>query len=437
MNLIERIKNTQHTRRAVYSRGEWYSYGKLHSLILKFSSFIKSINVKRVILSRDDDIEFIVALLGCINNKTGVLIVSPKHSQETLTRLIIEFNSDEVISCDFNINDIETFEEDISIENINDSRFYLCTSGTTGLIKLVEHTGESLLYTGLQFNSIIELTGDDILFSAAKMTHAFGLGNSISLPLSNGASVILNDSMPVKHTINSICKTHRPTIICGVPRHLIVLTQIKYNGIRAILSAGEQLPTPLLHQLQQIFNCDVIDAIGSTEVLGFYLQKKGHLYDTINGCEYKLLNNINGVAELVVRSPYSSIGYTNNIFADKWILTGDLVRRVNDSFIFEGRKNDRVKVNGMYVHLNEIDKEIESIHGVELCTSTYDVDELNRTRIKIFVKLNDESIKPIINQLIKNKQHLHDIPYKVLTVSEIPVTLTGKKQRFMLANLDK
>ena len=64
---------------------------------------------------------------------------------------------------------------------------------------------------------ILGIRESDVVFSAAKLFFAYGLGNGLSFPLSVGATTILLSERPTPQSVCRILKEHRPTIFYGVP----------------------------------------------------------------------------------------------------------------------------------------------------------------------------------------------------------------------------
>src|SRR5882757_5670602 len=63
--------------------------------------------------------------------------------------------------------------------------FWMYTSGSTGDPKAVRHVHTSLMATAtLMGQGVIGLREDDVVFSAAKLSFSYGLGNAVSFPMS-------------------------------------------------------------------------------------------------------------------------------------------------------------------------------------------------------------------------------------------------------------
>src|SRR5262252_10541224 len=90
---------------------------------------------------------------------------------------------------------------------------WMYTSGSTGEPKAVRHVHTSLMATArLMGQGIIGIGENDVTFSAAKLSFAYGLGNAVSFPLSVGGSTILLPERPTPQAVLDTLRRHRPTI---------------------------------------------------------------------------------------------------------------------------------------------------------------------------------------------------------------------------------
>ena len=163
----------------------------------------------------------------------------------------------------------------------DDPGFWLYSSGSTGRPKGAVHTHGNPYWTAELYGTpILGLTERDLCFSAAKLFFAYGLGNSLSFPLSVGASVVLMAERPTPEATFKRLIERRPTIFFGAPTGFAgMLASPKLPArsevsLRLVSSAGEALPAELGERFTAHFGVEIIDGIGSTEMLHIFLSNR-------------------------------------------------------------------------------------------------------------------------------------------------------------------
>lgn len=391
---------------AIISNKKDLSYDELFSLIERIDL---SLYGKHVIISCSDSIKFITVFLGCLYTGRAPIIVNKAESL-TISKLVSKFNA--VIVSDETVIAYNSFNN--SNYNLL-SPFFLNTSGTGGNSKLVKHRLRSIAASGFQFNRIFKIKQDDVIYSAAKMSHAFGLGNSISIPFTNGCSVVLDDRIPSSNVMEEVFTHNKITIFCGVPRHFKSVKNCNLSSVRMGLSAGDVMSDSLVSELK----FKVVDAIGSTETLGFYASKcigdrHYKTFKLIPGNKYRFDRVDSNINELKISSP---------ITYNRWVRTSDIF---DGQMNYKGRKGDRVKINGMYVTLNDIDKMISDTGNVVECISSleYNRHEVSRLVIEV-VPLKISSMNKV-KAAAKSIEALNKIPHIFKESQTLNKTPTGK-----------
>ena len=157
--------------------------------------------------------------------------------------------------------------------------FWLYSSGSTGMPKGVRHLHANLAATADTYaKQVLGIREDDVGLSAAKLFFAYGLGNALTFPMSVGATTILNSERPTPALMFSLMNRYNPSIFFGVPTlfsamlHDESLQQERGGArLRICTSAGEALPESVGRAWKARFGVDILDGVGSTELLHIFL----------------------------------------------------------------------------------------------------------------------------------------------------------------------
>lgn len=342
----------------------------------------------------------------------------------------------------------------------DDICFWLYSSGSTGSPKGTVHLHSHLMQTAeLYGRGVLGIVESDVVYSAAKLFFAYGLGNGLTFPMSVGATTVLLPSRPTTADVFALLKTYQPTIFYGVPTLYAALlgdaarpSKDELN-LRICTSAGEALPAEIGKKWTAQYSCEILDGIGSTEMLHIFLSNRpgqvryGTTGQPVPGYALRIVGDdgrecgVGEIGELQINGPSAAIMYWNNrsktkaTFAGEWTRSGDKYTVDADGFYtYGGRSDDMLKVGGIYV----------SPFEVEACLMTHacvfevavigvmDADELVKPKAYIVFKPGMSASHEELKTHVKQQLAPYKYPRWFEFVGELPKTATGKIQRFKL-----
>ncbi len=337
--------------------------------------------------------------------------------------------------------------------------FWLYSSGSTGRPKGVRHVHGALRATANTYGAqVLGIREDDIVFSAAKIFFAYGLGNAMTFPMSVGATTVLYSGRPTPDVVLDIVANDKPTLFCGVPTlYAATVAAVETKGapessLRLCISAGEALPAETGQKWKDFFDVDILDGVGSTEMLHIFLSNSpGNVqYGTsgiaVPGYDLRLVDEdgaeqgAGGFGELLVRGASSADGYWNQraksrtTFEGEWTRTGDKYERdASGRYIYCGRTDDMFKVSGIWCSPFEVEQALIAHPNVleAAVVPRQDEDGLEKPMAYIVPKGEVPDHKEL-KALVKDRVGKWKYPRWIEVVEDLPKTATGKIQRFKL-----
>lgn len=345
----------------------------------------------------------------------------------------------------------------------DDMAFWLYSSGSTGRPKGTVHTHGNLFHTAdLYARQVLGIREDDVVFSAAKLFFAYGLGNALTFPLSVGATTVLMAERPTPQAVFKRLTAHRPTIFCGVPTlfaGMLAAPDLPARasvGLRVCTSAGEALPRDIGDRFLAHFGCDILDGIGSTEMLHIFLSNRpgevryGTTGRAVPGYALKLLDERGEpcapgeIGDLYIRGPSAALMYwcnrekSRDTFVGAWTRSGDKYLCDADGYYtYAGRSDDMLKVGGIYVSPFEVEAALAQ-HPAVLEAAVIGVSDADQlVKPKAFVVLRPgqqwhDGMAAELQAFVKTRLAPYKYPRQIECVDELPKTATGKIQRFRL-----
>lgn len=500
---IDRHLDTEIENKKVFieatSTGRSISYKELSIQTNKMINLLSKLNVRReerVLMLVLDQIEFPIIFWGCI--KAGVIPVpiNTLLSKEIVKTIINDcrantiFVSQEIEDLILDIPNLHSFTDNIfvigktnqdkGIKNFtaeldlcvekeiievsgDEPAFWLYSSGSTGEPKGVIHVHSNLLETFETYAvKVLKIEEKDVVFSVAKLFFAYGLGNAMTFPMGVGATTTLFPLRPTPDSVYEIMNKIKPTILFAVPTIYAAMlanlrreNNVTFENLRICVSAGEALPSQIGQDWKRITNVDILDGVGSTEMLHIFLSNKpddivyGTSGSAVPGYELRLVNenneevDVGEIGELLVKGKSSAIAYWNKLtksrktFEGEWTRTGDKYEKLKDSkFIYSGRTDDMFKVSGIWISPFEVEQALVSHEIVLEAAVVAKQDSEGLDKPCAFVILNENITKNdkenILKEHVKNKIGKWKYPRWINFVEELPKTATGKVQRFKL-----
>ena len=343
--------------------------------------------------------------------------------------------------------------------------FWLYSSGSTGQPKGVRHVHGALKATADSYGAqVLGVQPDDVVFSAAKLFFAYGLGNGMTFPMSVGATTVLYNARPTPDTVLQVIENTRPTIFCGVPTlYAAMVAHLDANAapdvtLRRCISAGEALPAEIGNAWEKIWGVEVLDGVGSTEMLHIFLSNAPGdvVYGTsgvaVPGYDLRLVDEDGGevdvgeIGELLVQGASAADGYWNkrdksrSTFEGAWTRTGDKYERTVDGrYVYCGRTDDMFKVSGIWVSPFEVEQALIAHPAVLEAAVVPAVDAAGLEKPKAFVVLKEGEGDPALAQelkdMVKEQAGKWKYPRWIEFSADLPKTATGKIQRFKLRDM--
>jgi benzoate-CoA ligase family protein len=347
-----------------------------------------------------------------------------------------------------------------------DTAFFLYTSGSGGTPKAAVHQHKDMLVTSRSFaHGILGINAEDRTYSVSKLFFAYGLGNGMYFPLSAGAATVLDPERPKPERTAAILVAYRPTIFFAVPTFYSALLReaeqglpIDFSSVRLVVSAGERLPPEILEKFKARFGLEILDAIGSTEMLHMFLSpepgrgRPGSCGFPVPGYEAKIVDDDGApvaqgeIGNLWVKGASAFSEYWNipeltaRTKIGDWIVTGDKFFTDADGYYhYCGRADDMMKVSGMWVAPTEVENALLGHPSVAEAAVVAVIESNGLTKPLAFIVIPPDvaptdALAEEVRQFVRGKLAGYKCPAEIKFLDALPKTATGKIQRFRLRN---
>ncbi len=479
--------------RAIVADDATLTYDELRRQVNRAGHLLRELGVRReqrVLLVLDDTTVFPTVFLGAIRIGAVPVPVSPLDKDENFRHFVDDSYAEMVVtdapllerlraalghrSVRWLVKDgdgpgvtelgaglaAQSDELEAEATHPDDMAFWLYSSGSTGKPKGVVHLQHDVQVTCENYaQGVLGLRADDVTFSTTKLFHAYGLGNGLSFPFSVGATAVYMTGPTRPEPILETLRRHRPSVFFSVPALFAVLGRADeaagaLGSVRFCVSAAEPLPAVTIEHWQRTFELEIVDGIGSTEMLHIYCSNRpgkiepGTTGWPVPGYELRLVDDegteLEGAAigALQVRGESCAAFYwhqhekTRASMLGSWFATGDRYERREDgTYAYVGRVDDMLKVGGLWVSpvdMEHVLMEHPRVSGVGVVGATAG----GVSRIAAYVECagdpGDDVLADELQAWCKDRLRRYEYPHIVTFVDALPRTLTGKVQRFRL-----
>ena len=479
------------------------TYGELDNRARRFAAALKESNVKReerALILMQDSADWPVAFLGAMlagvvpvavntlltaddlaymleHSRAQVALVSgavkpalkaalAKSDHEVHT-VVVSRRAQPLASGEIEFEDFLTHAAPLmkpARTQADDPAFWLYSSGSTGRPKATVHSHANPYWTTeLYGKAILGLKESDVCFSAAKLFFAYGLGNALTFPLAVGATALLMAERPTpeavfKRWLGGVGGI-KPTVFYGAPTGFAGmlasprLPAREEVALRLVSSAGEALPADIGERFKRHFGVDIVDGIGSTEMLHIFLSNRpGEVrYGTtgwpVPGYDIELRGEDGRSVpdgepgDLFIHGPSAALMYwgnrakTRETFEGRWTKSGDkYIRNSDGTFTYAGRSDDMLKVAGVWVSPFEVEATLVQ-HPCVLEAAVIgapDADGLIKSKAFVVLKEGASADEAELKGFVKDRLAPYKYPRSIAFIAELPKTATGKIQRFKL-----
>jgi benzoate-CoA ligase len=274
---------------------------------------------------------------------------------------------------------------------------------------------------------------------------------------------VLHAHRPTPEAMFELIGRHRPTVFFGVPTLYAAMLQVKeaerrfdLSSLRLCVSAGEALPEELYRRWQDRFGVEILDGIGTTEILHVFISNRpgrvrpGATGLPVPGYECLVVDDAGQpvpqgeIGNLRVKGDSTMAYYwnqhekTKDTLIGHYIQTGDKYYQDADGhFWYCGRADDMLKVGGIWVSPVEVENTLVGHPAVleAAVVGHEDTDRLVKPRAFVVLKEGHEAspaLEADLKAFVKDRIALYKYPRWIEFVRELPKTGTGKIQRFKL-----
>jgi len=497
-DLISRNLATRRQKIALIDDSGAYEFGLLAEKVDRFAGHLIALGAKqetRILLCLEDGIDFVTACLGAIKAGAVPVMINPLLTSEDFAYLLDDSRSVILVTSAGSwpamepilahrahvkhvlysgaaapVGTVSFADALATAEPMREAAptrgdepcLWQYSSGSTGRPKGTIHVHNAVAaLLDLYPRQILSLGENDVTFSAAKLFFGYGFGNGLVFPLGTGATSVLMAERPTPSAVFERLRKFKPTIFYGVPtlyQSMLLSDDLPLHeelALRICTSAGEALPVEIGQRWKARFGIDILDGIGSTEMLHIFLSNRpddvhyGTTGRPLEGIELKLVDEDGSpvptgeVGELHIKGATSAAGYwarrdqTRSTFLGEWTRSGDKFRQDGEGrYVYCGRSDDMLKVSGIYVSPFEVENALIGHQDVAEAAVVGWPDAAGLIKPKAYVVLardvGDRDMTSELKAFMKSCLAPYKYPRTFEFVDALPKTATGKIERYKL-----
>jgi benzoate-CoA ligase family protein len=447
-----------------------YTYAEIAASVSRAGNALRRAGAgagDRVMIVLPDGPEFVAAYFGAIKIGAVAVPTSTALRPEDYSRLRQESEARVVVD---NASAVKEWlaRESPQLEPAATTRdhpaFWLWTSGSTGSPKAVVHRHQDWLACCENYaRGVLGMHPGDVTFSSSKLFHAYGLGNALMFPFYVGASTVLDPGKAAAQAILERAHSCRPTLFFSVPTHFAAMLRetdeanpYDLSSVRLGISAAEPLPAGIFRRWRARFGFDVLDGIGSTEVLHIYISNRpgcarpGSTGLPVPGYQIRIRDEHGAdlpagqVGDLWVRGASTAAEYwhrpqlTAERMRDGWFYSGDKYRTDADGYYwYAGRSDDMFRVSGEWLSPVEVESVLIEHPAVLEAAVVVRPNDSGLLKPAAFVALKSperagQELAGELRQFLRQRLAGYKCPRSIEFLNELPKTATGKLQRYKL-----
>jgi len=474
------VREGRGAKTAIVCDGRAFTYGEIAEQVNRAGNGLRALGVQeeqRVLLLLPDGPEFAAAYFGAMKigavavpTSTALRAADYEYFQEEsrAKALMVHPSLRELITPGPRVivmTDGWLAAQSTKLETTpmraDDAAFWLWTSGSTGTPKGAIHRHQDWTHCCEGYaRGVLGIHREDRTFSTSKLFHAYGLGNGLMFPFHVGATTILHPAKPQPRAILELAQHSRPTLFFSVPTLYAAMLDVPesfdLSSVRLAISAAEPLPAEIYRRWKQRFNIEILDGIGSTEVLHIYLSARagkanpGSTGQAVPGYSIRIVDehqkdvDPGRIGDLLVRGESTASCYWNRRklsaqrMLGEWFLSGDKYWMDGDGYYwYAGRSDDMFRVSGQWLSPAEVEAALAE-HAAVLEAAVVAYTESNELHTpKAFVVLKNgftpsDELGRELQEFLKQRITPYKYPRRVEFLAELPKSAAGKLLRYKL-----